>query len=153
PSAAPAPSARPGGGAPFSTRDKGQLLVLGGFAAALSAGYFAYYLGGAPRVIDATTYLLEARTFATGSFSFPVPEPTALFRGRFLLPVSEHPGELAPIFPPGYPALLALFVRLGDYRWLGPLLAAGVTWATAWLAWELSADRRIAWAAGLLSTL
>src|SRR5690606_12933577 len=40
----------------------------------LSWGYFYFYLGGAPRIIDATTYLLEARSFAAGSFSFEVPE-------------------------------------------------------------------------------
>ena len=53
-------------------------------AFALSCAYLHYYLRGGPRIIDATSYLLEARSLANGSFTFHVPDPTGSFRGRFL---------------------------------------------------------------------
>jgi hypothetical protein len=97
------------------------LLSLG--AAALSLLYFRDFLRGGPRIIDATAYLLEARTFASGAFTFRPPVPSDLFVGRFLLRAAEAPAEIGVIFPPGYPVVLALFERLASYRVLGPLLA------------------------------
>ena len=41
-----------------------------------------------------------------GHFAWSVPDPSASFRGRFLL--FRRPAELAGIFPPGYPLLLSL---------------------------------------------
>ena len=41
-------------------------------AAALSAGYVVYYLRGAPRIIDATAYWLQARALAEGWLSWPL---------------------------------------------------------------------------------
>lgn len=129
------------------------VICLALFAALLSLGYHDYYLGRAPRIIDSSTYLLEARTFLLGSASFPVPEPSALFRGRFLLPLAGEPTRLAPIFPPGYPAVLALGLALGDLRFTGTLLAALLTLATAALALAITRDRRVALIAALLSAL
>ncbi len=123
------------------------------FAALLSLGYHDYYLGRAPRIIDSSTYLLEARAFLLGSASFPVPEPSALFRGRFLLPLAGEPTRLAPIFPPGYPAVLALGLALGDLRITGTALAALLTLATAALALAVTRDRRVALTAALFSAL
>lgn len=129
------------------------LTCLALLSACLSLIYFEGYLGGRPRIIDASAYLLEAKTFSTGQFSFEVPEPTALFRGRFLVPVEGTPQRLAPIFPPGYPALLALGVIVTDVRVVGLLLAIGITLSTAWLAYELTRDQRVVKLAALLSTL
>src|SRR6185503_10940627 len=44
-------------------------------AAALSAGYVAVYLRGGPRIIDATSYYLQARALSEGLLSFPLPTP------------------------------------------------------------------------------
>src|SRR5690606_30150154 len=119
----------------------------------LSWGYFYFYLGGAPRIIDATTYLLEARSFAAGSFSFEVPEPTASFRGRFLIHTAEDPQRLAAVFPPGYPTVLALGVGLGVPFFIGPVLAALLAAATYSLAQELTGRRDISLLAAAFSTL
>lgn len=100
-----------------------------GLAAALSLGYVAFYLRGGPRIIDATTYLLEARGLAAGSFRFPAGFPSASTRGRFLL-YDEAGGALGGIFPPGYPLLLSLGVRAGAPMVVGPLLAAALVAAT-----------------------
>lgn len=121
-------------------------------AALLSAGYVAYYLRGGPRIIDATSYWLEARTLSHGHFTFSVPTPTGAFRGRFLV---TPPGSsrLAVIFPPGYPALLALGFVVHAPLAVGPLLAAGIVVATYVLALELTARRDVALVAALLSVL
>ncbi len=129
------------------------LLLLALAAASLSWAYFEFYLSGGPRVIDATAYLLEARTFAQGAFSFEVPDPTASFRGRFLIHTAEDVHRLAPIFPPGYPALLSLAVRLGSFELLGPLLAAALVAVTYSLTLSLTGRRRDALVASTFSVL
>src|SRR5690606_2593418 len=70
-------------------------------AVALSAGYVAYYLRGGPRIVDATSYWLAARALADGHFTFPVADPEAAFRGRFLLSPGVEASELGVVFPPG----------------------------------------------------
>ncbi len=98
-------------------------------AALLSLAYVAHILRGGPRIVDATTYLLQARTLATGHFSFPAGFPSAATRGRFLLYDETH-GTLSGLFPPGYPLVLSLGVHLGAPLAIGPLLAAGLALAT-----------------------
>lgn len=107
-------------------------------AASLSAAYFFWVLGGGPRIIDATAYLCSARIFASGSFTFAAPEPSALFRGRFLIHPPGAPDQLGVIFPPGYPAFLSFFERFLDYRLAGPILAFAVTLGTYFLAFFLA---------------
>jgi hypothetical protein len=133
----------------LSTRQA--VLALGSLAALLSLGYVAYYLRGGPRIIDATSYFLEARAFSRGYFAFPVPWPSGSFRGRFLLP--EGDSSLAVIFPPGYPALLALGFLARVPLAIGPLLGGLLVWATYALAKQVSADESTARLAALLSAL
>lgn len=104
-------------------------------AAALSALYILAYLRGGPRIIDATSYWLEARAFAQGSLSFQVDEPLASTLGRFLVHRDTLNGaRAAVIFPPGYPAILALGFLAGAPLAVGPLLAAALVIATYDLA-------------------
>ncbi len=98
------------------------------FSALLSALYVRFYLGGGPRIIDATSYLLQARLFAEGKLAFAPPGPLASFHSRFLHVTPD--GLLTPIFPPGYPALLAVAIALGSPMALGPVLAAALTTVT-----------------------
>jgi hypothetical protein len=121
-------------------------------AFALSCAYLSFYLRGGPRIIDATSYYLEARSLAAGAFSFHVPDPTASFRGRFLL-ASADGHRLGVIFPPGYPLVLALGVRLGRPLLVGPCLGALLVAATYALARALGQARRVAWLAAGLSAL
>jgi len=100
-------------------------------AALLSVAWISIYLRGGPRIIDATTYFLQGRALSEGSFAWPLPEPSASFRGRFLL---AHDGELGGIFPPGYPFLLAVGFAFGAPMIVGPLLAAALVLATYRLA-------------------
>lgn len=108
-------------------------------SAALSAVYIHGYLRGGPRIIDATSYWLEARAVAQGSFTWPLASPETATMGRFLVrstDVDIDGAHAAVIFPPGYPLLLALGFLLRAPLAIGPLLAAGITVAT----WDL-ADR------------
>jgi hypothetical protein len=122
------------------------------FAALLSAGYVRYYLRGGPRIIDATSYYLQARALAAGHAVFPLSGPSGSFRGRFLLAAPDA-RSLAVIFPPGYPALLALGFLAGAPLAVGPLLAAALVFATFALALRLFDDRATALLAAAFSTL
>lgn len=126
------------------------LLAIAAFL--LSAGYVAHYLRGGPRIIDATSYWLEARALATGGWNFDVPAPGGSFRGRFLVTPPDGT-SLGVIFPPGYPAILALGFLAGAPLWVGPLIAALTVVATHRLAHRLFDSKRIALLAALLSVL
>lgn len=128
-----------------------RLAALCSFAFALSCAYVWYYLRGGPRIIDATSYFLEARSLAAGAFDFQVPEPLASFHGRFLL--AGPNGRLGVIFPPGYPLVLSLGVLLGSPLLVGPLLGALLVAATYGLARALGQSAAVAWLAAALSVL
>ncbi len=112
------------------------LLRAAPFAAALlSFGYVHFYLRGGPRIIDATAYFLEARTLASGAFAFPLSGPDTASLGRFLVRTSLAGQPAASvIFPPGYPAVLALGFVVGAPLLVGPALAFGLTLVTGALA-------------------
>lgn len=129
------------------------LTLLSACACALSLGYFYYYLQGHPRLIDATTYLFQARSLAHDSFGLAAFGPSASYRGRFVVSTKEASEVVAGIFPPGYPALLSLGVRLGHYEWVGPLLAAGLVIATYILCRLVSRHQTTALLAALFSVI
>jgi len=120
-------------------------------AALLSVGYVSHYLHGGPRIIDATSYYLQARAIARGYFAFPVPSPLGSFGGRFLLPGPAH--SLSVIFPPGYAMLLAAGFLLHAPMLIGPLLAALLVLTTYALAREVSGRVDVALAAASLSLI
>lgn len=104
-------------------------------AALLSAAYVAVYLRGGPRIIDATTYWLEGRALAAGHLAVPLREPEASTLGRFLVRAEGPEGPtFAGIFPPGYPALLALGFLAGAPLAVGPALAFALVLTTYALA-------------------
>jgi hypothetical protein len=118
------------------TSRRPRFLPLAALAAlVLSAAYVSVHLRGGPRIIDATSYFLEARALAEGYLAWPLDAPATSTLGRFLVR-AEHAGgpTLAVIFPPGYPALLALGFLLRAPMAVGPLLAAALVIATFALA-------------------
>ncbi len=117
--------------------------IVASLAALASLGYVALYLRGYPRIVDATTYMLEARSFARGSFTFPAGFPSAATRGRFLV-YDESTGRLGGIFPPGYPLVLALGVKLGTPLVVGPVIAALLALVTLRLGTRVADDLRLA---------
>jgi hypothetical protein len=127
--------------------------ALAACAAALSAGYVVVYLRGGPRIIDATSYWLEARALAAGLVRIPLGDPAASTLGRFMVRPADDPAHGAVIFPPGYPALLALGSRLGAPLAVGPALAAALAVATYDLAARVSGDPAVARVAAMLSVV
>lgn len=133
--------------ASFASRDllesakratRARFLAGAGVAAAfLTLGYAAHYLRGGARIIDATTYVLQAKALAHGHFAWHEPWPSASFRGRFLL---FHDDRIAGIFPPGWPLLLSIGFVLGSPMLVGIALAAALAIATYYLAYEANPD-------------
>ena len=109
-------------------------------AAMLSLGYVAFYLRGGPRIVDATSYFLQGRALSHGDLAWPVEGPSAAYRGRFLL---FRDGEIAGIFPPGYPIVLAFGFALGAPMIVGPLLAGALVVATYALAIEIAHHAKV----------
>ncbi|MCW5812910.1 MAG: hypothetical protein KIT84_17920 [Labilithrix sp.] len=132
-------------------------------AGVLSVAYVSLYLRGGPRIVDATTYWLQGRALSHGDLAWTPLDPTASFRGRFLLyREGSLGGSLGGIFPPGYPLLLAAGFLLGAPMVIGPALAAALVVATYRLALAMcktgaedraisGEDERVARAAALLS--
>ena len=122
-------------------------------AGLLSIAYVSSYLHGGPRIIDATTYFLQGRALSHGDFAWQPLDPSASFRGRFLLYRDAADGgpSLGGIFPPGYPLLLAFGFLLGAPMIVGPALAIGVVVATYRLARAFGLAEPYARAAALLS--
>jgi hypothetical protein len=115
------------------------LVVASVSAALLSWGYVEFYLRGGPRIIDATAYSLEARALSHGLLAWEVPEPRTEVVGRFLVEstLDEGPRRIGVLFPPGYPAVLAVGEWLGAPMWVGPGLAILITLLVAKLADQL----------------
>jgi len=121
-------------------------------ALALSGLYVHFLLGGAPRIIDATSYFLEGRLLSQGAFTFDPPGPSASFRGRFLIgPAGSE--ALGVIFPPGYPLLLALGFLVSRPMWMGPLLALALVGVSYGLGLRLFQRRDVAVLAAALSAV
>jgi len=108
------------------------ITVVATAAAALSCGYVETYLRGGPRIIDATTYMLQAKALAHGAFSWVIDDPTGHFRGRFIVARELRPGTfvVGGLFPPGYPAVLAIGVLAGAPMLVGPVLSFFIAWYT-----------------------
>jgi hypothetical protein len=109
-------------------------------AALASAAYVHLYLRGGPRIVDATTYWLEGRALAEGHLAFDLGDWPTATSGRFLVrDVLAGGRHAAGIFPPGYPAVLALGFLVGAPLAVGPLLAAAITRTTTGLAEDVAA--------------
>lgn len=127
---------------PFPVSRRLFLWITAFVAALLSILYIAIYLRGGPRIIDATTYFLQGRALSHGDFAWPVADPSASFRGRFLAyREDDHgAGTMGGIFPPGYPLLLAFGFGFGAPMVVGPAIAAALVVATYRLARTIAED-------------
>ena len=91
-------------------------------ASALAARAIAHFaLADVAHVMDEIAYLFQAKIFASGALKAPVLEPRAAFNMWF---VDDRTARFG-IFPPGWPAFLALGVKLGVPRLVNPLLHLG----------------------------
>jgi hypothetical protein len=86
-----------------------------------------HYFEAIPHIEDEIAYVWKAEAIAGGHLSVPTPpEPKS-----FLIPfVVDYEGQRFGKYPLGWPALLAVGVRLGVRDWVNPLLAGLGVWLT-----------------------
>lgn len=75
-----------------------------------------------PHVPDEIVYLLQARYFAEGRMQLPAPPVAAAFDVDLMY---YEPGRAFSPLPPGWPAILAIGVRLGAPWLVNPILSGG----------------------------
>jgi 4-amino-4-deoxy-L-arabinose transferase-like glycosyltransferase len=108
--------------------------LLGVAAARLTA---SLALADVPHVMDEIAYRLQARMFADGHLTAPLHLPRAAFAMWFV----DDRVRTFSIFPPGWPAVLALGVLLKATAWVNPLLHGTATLLVARAARELGGGR------------
>jgi hypothetical protein len=107
-----------------------------GVAAFLS--YFVYQ--NHPHIPDEVIYLYHARYFAEGWLTVPAPPVPEAF-SLYMIP--ERSANWYSIFPPGWPAVLAIGVLLG-VPWLVNPLLAGLNVLLSYVLVQELYDRRVA---------
>lgn len=78
-----------------------------------------------PHILDASAYIFQAKIFASGQLSAPIPANLGAFQGPFMV---ADQGRWFALYPPGTSALLALGLLL-HLPWLvNPVLGALALW-------------------------
>ncbi len=78
-----------------------------------------------PHIEDEMAYVWQAQVMARGKLTLPSPP----YEKAFLVPfVVDYEGQRFGKYPPGWPAMLSLGVRLGARSWVNPLLAGLSLW-------------------------
>ena len=96
--------------------------LIGLFATAfLICSFISWHLfDGVPGTIDGCVYMFQARLFAHGMLTAPMPAEPQFFENLHVILF----GSWYTQFPPGYPAILALGVLFGISWLVNPLLGA-----------------------------
>jgi hypothetical protein len=102
-------------------------LFLSLLAVAASGWVAAHIFEGVPHIEDDFAYTWQAEAIASGQLKVPSP----LKPSSFLIPfVVDYQGWRFGKYPIGWPALLAVGVRLGGRAWVNPILAGLGIWFT-----------------------
>ena len=92
---------------------------------AIAARLIAHFaLGDVPHVMDEIAYVFQAKTYLSGHVTAPVSLPRAAFALWF---VDDRASKYG-IFPPGWPAVMALGVLVHLRAWVNPILHGITTW-------------------------
>lgn len=122
------------------------LTVLGSFGYVLWVALAEYQ--GQPHILDASAYIFQAKIFASGQLSAPVPSHLGAFQGPFMV---ASGGRWFTMFPPMTSLLLAVGIVLHAPWLVEPLLGTLALWGifrlgryfyggnVAWLAVALGA--------------
>jgi len=97
-------------------------------------------LGPLPHVEDGVAYLYQAKTMLASGFYQPAPPAAMAFDARFCWIFMDDLGRSYGIFPPGWPLLLAVGVKLGLPWLINPLLV-GLGLLLVWTLVDLTDDR------------
>ena len=111
------------------------LVALGLLAAGLAAATSLLAAGGVPHVTDEVAYTLQARLFAHGMRAGPPADNASMM----VFPFWEIHGASYAVFPPGWPALLAVGEAAGLAWLVNPLLVALLPALAARIARHLDA--------------
>ncbi|GAB4481246.1 MAG: hypothetical protein Kow0088_23390 [Anaerolineales bacterium] len=98
-----------------------------------------------PHIEDEMAYVWQARVMARGKLTLPSPPHEKAFLVPFVV---DYQGQRFGKYPPGWPAMLSLGVRLDMRSWVNPLLAG----LSLWLIYRLG-QRLFGNVVGLLSLL
>jgi hypothetical protein len=102
-----------------------------------------------PHIEDEIAYVWQAEAAARGQLTVPSPPDPHSFLVPFVV---DYNGLRFGKYPPGWPALLAIAVRLGLRNWLNPLLAGLGVWLTYRLGKRVLSEPVGLLAAGLTLT-
>ena len=114
------------------------------------AGVAGFVFKGIPRIDDGLASLFQAKIFARGALTLPLPADADFCWAFGILGLREGVGHWCGMYPPGWPALLVPGVWLGAPWLVNPLLGALLAVAIAELGRDLYGDR-VGRAAGLLA--
>ena len=114
-------------------------VALGAIAAGLSSWVSLAVLQRQPVLLDGVAQLVQARYLASGRLAGPALIDPAFWQFQFMVPTSD---AWASQYPPGFPALLALFGHVGAAWLAGPILLGAAVWLTTLAADRLLPGRR-----------
>lgn len=114
------------------------------------AGVAGFVFKGIPRIDDGLASLFQAKIFARGALTLPLPDDAGFAPIFGILGKREGLGHWCGMYPPGWPALLVPGVWLGLPWLVNPLLGAGLVVAIAELGRDLY-NGRVGRAAALLA--
>jgi hypothetical protein len=122
-------------------------LALAGFIA--SALVTQRIFEAVPHIEDEIAYVWQAKALINGHLTIASPPHS----NSYLVPfVVDYNGERFGKYPPGWPAMLAVAIRLGTRAWINPLLAGLAVWLTYRLGKRIFSDFVGLLAAGLTVT-
>lgn len=102
-----------------------------------------------PHIEDEIAYVWQAKALNQGHLTVPSPP----HQGSYMVPfVVDHNGERFGKYPPGWPAVLAIAIRMGMRAWINPILAGLGVWLTYLLGKRLFSEFVGLLAAGLTVT-
>ena len=135
---------------PLASLDRPAVYLSAAAAVAVASYLLFHYavLGGGPHVSDEVVYLFQAQTLARGHVAAPAPALPEFFRYLNII-IDTGRGVWFGIYPPGWPAVLAPFVKLGIGPWANALVNAAALLTVYRLACEFT-GRRVAQLALLL---
>ena len=119
-----------------------------GLAANLFIVWECYH--GTPRLDDGVAALFQARLFASGAITLPLPENPGFFEVFGVLGEKAGLGHWAGMYPPGWPALLTVGVWPGVPWLVNPILGACLALAVCALGREFFGEA-VGRTAGLLT--
>lgn len=104
---------------------------------------------GIPHIEDEIAYVWQAKALIDGHLTTSSPPNPRSFLVPFIV---DYHGERFGKYPPGWPAVLALAIRLGLREWINPMLAGLGVWLTYALGKKIFGDWVGLLAAGLTIT-